>query len=122
MREMAGGTHQRVADRLLADGLITRADHDKVVDWTSRHHVRVEDALIELDVMSEPDLLKFVATLHSTQFVSTEKLSRAVIAPRTLAKVPLTLAERHRIFPVLLDEAGEVLSVVTADPDNAAVL
>src|SRR6185437_14372219 len=66
--------------------------------------------------------LKFIATVHSTRFVSTEKLSKAVIEPRVLQRVPVRTAELHGVFPVLCDEKAGVLSVVTGDPDNDAAL
>ena len=78
--------------------------------------------MIDLDIMTEADLLKFIATIHNTRFVSTEKLSKAVIEPRVLAKVSAVTATLHGVFPVLLDDRGSTLSVATADPDNDAAM
>lgn len=112
------GTNQRVADRLLAEGRITAEDHRRVVAHATKQRGRIEDAFIELGVISEADLLKYVATLHNTRFVSTEKLSKAAIDQRVLGRVSQKTAKMHEVFPVLLDDAKSVLSVVTADPDN----
>ncbi len=116
------GTNQRIADRLLAEGRITREQHARAVEYSARQKGRIEDALIDIGVLSELDLLKYVATLHQTKFVSTEKLSKAMIEPRMLARVPGKMAELHGIFPVLMDEKTSTLSIVTADPDNDAAL
>lgn len=116
------GTNQRVADRLLAEGRITAEDHRRVVAQATKQRGRVEDAFIELGVVSEADLLKYVATLHNTRFVSTEKLSKAAIDQRVLGRVSQKTAKMHEVFPVLLDDAKSVLSVVTADPDNHVAL
>jgi len=112
------GTNQRIADRLLAERRIGREQHQRVIDYSTARKARVEDALVELDILSEQDLLKFIATIHNTRFVSSEKLSKAGIDQRILQRVPLKTAELHGIFPVLYDEKAGVLSVVTADPDN----
>jgi response regulator RpfG family c-di-GMP phosphodiesterase len=82
----------------------------------------VEEALIDLEIMSEADLLKFIATTHNTRFVSADRLSKAVIEPRVLQRVPLRVAELHGVFPVLYDDKAAALSVVTADPDNDVAL
>jgi len=116
------GTNQRVADRLLSEGRIGAEEHRRAVEHASRQRGRIEDALIELDIVLEGDLLKYVATLHNTRFVSTEKLAKAAIEPRVLGRVSSKTAKMHGVFPVLLDEAKSVLSVVTADPDNDAAI
>ncbi|HSO00671.1 MAG TPA: HD domain-containing phosphohydrolase, partial [Candidatus Nanopelagicales bacterium] len=78
--------------------------------------------IIELEILSEADLLKFIATLHNTRFVSSEKLSKAIIDSRVLSKVSAVTATLHGVFPVLLDDRASTLSVATADPDNDAAL
>lgn len=112
------GINQRIADRLLSEGRISGDQHRLAVAHATRHRVRIEDALVELDILKEGDLLKYIATVYGTRFVSTEKLSKAVIDPRVLAKVAKRTAELYGVFPVLLDDAASILSIVTADPDN----
>jgi response regulator RpfG family c-di-GMP phosphodiesterase len=118
----SSGINQRIADRLLTEGRLSGDQHRLTLTHATRHRVRVEDALIELDIFKEGDLLKYIATFYGTRFVSTEKLSKAVIDPRVLSKVSKKTADLHGIFPVLLDDVAGVLSVVTADPDNDAAL
>jgi response regulator RpfG family c-di-GMP phosphodiesterase len=116
------GINQRIADRLLSEGRISGDQHRLAVAHATRHRMRIEDALVELDILKEGDLLKYIATVYGTRFVSTEKLSKAVIDPRVLAKVAKRTAELYGVFPVLLDDAASVLSIVTADPDNDAAM
>jgi response regulator RpfG family c-di-GMP phosphodiesterase len=116
------GINQRIADRLLGEGRLKREDHQRAVDYATRQKTRIEEAIIELEILSEADLLKFIATIHNTRFVSTEKLSKAVIDPRMLARVPVRTADAHGVFPVLMDDKASALSVVTADPDNEPAL
>lgn len=114
--------NQRIADRLLAEGRIDGDDHRRAVDHAVRRTMRIEDALIGLEILSEPELLKYLATIHGTRFISTEKLMKATIDPRVLGKVTRATADLHGVYPVLLDEATKTLSVVTADPDNGMAL
>jgi response regulator RpfG family c-di-GMP phosphodiesterase len=118
----AFATNQRIADRLLAEGQIDADTHKRVIDHATRRAMRIEDALIVLEILSEAELLKYLATLHGTRFVSTEKLMKATIDPRVLAKVTRATADLHGVYPVLLDEATKTLSVVMADPDNGMAL
>jgi response regulator RpfG family c-di-GMP phosphodiesterase len=115
-------TNQRVVDQLLADGRIQPAEHRQAVDYAVRNRGRIEDAIIDLGIQTEADLLKYVATMHRTRFVSTEKLSKAVVDARVMARVPRKLAELHTVCPVLYEEDAQRLSVVTPDPDNGAAL
>src|SRR5580704_6274112 len=116
------GINQRIADRLLAEGRLEREDHRRALEHAAWQKYRVEEALIELGILSEADLLKLISTIHKTRFVSTETLSKAVIEPRLLQRVPVRTADLHGVFPVLLDGKTSTLIVVTADPDDEPAL
>lgn len=112
----------RLLERLLADGLIQPEQQEAALNMIARSGDRVEEVLLELSAIDEPQLLKYLAALHRTRFVSTEKLAKADIDRLTLDKVPKKLAERECVFPVLYDAQTATLSIVTPDPDNASVL
>ena len=65
--------------------------------------------------MEEGELLGFVARLYRTQFVSSDRLSKAAIDPWLLKTVPRKLADRVTAFPILWDAQTKVVSVVAAD-------
>lgn len=115
-------TNQRLADRLLAEGRLTPEAHATTLGFIGIHGGRVEDALLDLGFTTEPELLRYIATACSTRFVSTEKLYKAAIDPSILQLVPRKLAEQHGVMPVIYDGARRVLSVVTADPDDLAMV
>ncbi len=112
----------RLLERLFADGLITAEAQEAALNLVARSGERVEEVLLELKAIDEAALLKYLAALHKTRFVSTEKLAKADIDRITLDKVPKKLAERDSVFPVLYDAQTATLSVVTPDPDNAPAL
>lgn len=119
---MAVVGNTRLLERLVADGLITPEQREATLNQVARTGDRVEEVLLESNAIDELSLLKYLAALHKTRFVSTEKLSKADIDRLTLDKVPKKLAERDNVFPVLFDPQTGVLSVVTPDPDNAPAL
>ncbi|HYJ09232.1 MAG TPA: HD domain-containing phosphohydrolase [Polyangiaceae bacterium] len=112
----------RLLERLFADGHITAEAQEAALNLIARTGDRVEEVVLELKAMDEAALLKYLAALHKTRFVSTEKLAKADIDRITLDKVPRKLAERDTVFPVLYDAQTATLSVVTPDPDNAPAL
>lgn len=112
----------RLLDRLVADELLPATERQRVLQIIETTGARAEEALLEARVMEEGRLLRYLAQLHQTRFVSTEKLARAAIDRLTLDAVPRALAERKTILPVLLDPKTKVLSVVTPDPDDAPAL
>ena len=112
----------RIVERLVSEGLVTPEQREAALNHHQRMGGRIEEALLDTNSLDEATLLKFLANLHKTRFVSTEKLSKADIDKFTLDKVPKKIAERDSIFPVLWDQKNAILSVVCADPDNAAAL
>lgn len=106
----------------MADGLITQEHQEATIHHIQRTGDRLEESLLEIQAVDEASLLKYLAALHRTRFVSTEKLAKAEIERQTIDKVPKRLAEQYQIFPVLYDATSNVLSIVTADPDNAQAI
>src|SRR5688500_1474733 len=82
----------RLAERLVADGVISSEQQEAAVSYVQRTGERIEEALLEVDAVDEVTLLKYLAGLYKTRFVSTEKLSKADIDRITLDKVPKKLA------------------------------
>ena len=74
------GSH--IAKRLLADKRIDALQLEMAYSHAERNQESLLDALIDCNVISEAELLKYVANMFKTQFVSTQKLSRASV-PRT---------------------------------------
>src|SRR5262249_13971681 len=47
------GINQRIVDRLLAEKRIGQDDRARAIDYANRHKGRVEDALIDLEILAE---------------------------------------------------------------------
>lgn len=115
---MTPAAQHRLLERMVGDGVINAAQQEAALNVVARSGDRVEEALLEVRALDELALLRYLATLHKTRFVSSEKLAKAEIDPLTLAKVPRKLAERAMLFPVLYEAQTGTLSIVTTDPDD----
>ena len=109
---------KKAVDVLLMGGALKKEQHDAVIKHIQRMKQRSEEAILELGLMSEQDMLKALASLYKTRFITAEKLAKAEIPRTTLDLVPRKVAERFMMVPVLFDAENNLLSVVTADPDN----
>lgn len=114
--------NKKVGNLLLKLGAVTPEQFEKAMASAETSHQRIEDAVVELGIAAEQDLLKALATHYKTRFISTERLAKADISRSTLEMVPRQVAETFQVFPVLFDPQSRTLSVVTADPDDAEVL
>jgi len=115
---MTPAAQHRLLERMVADGVINAAQQEAALNVVARSGDRIEEALLEVRALDELALLRYLATLHKTRFVSSEKLAKAEIDPLTIAKVPRKLAERALLFPVLYEAQTSTLSIVTPDPDD----
>ncbi len=120
--QTAAATNQQLADRLLNEGRIAPEVHRRAVAQAAAAGLRVEDVLIDLGIVGEQDLLKYVATIFKTRFVSTEKLYKATVDPRLIALISPKLADARQVFPVLYAADTDTLSIVTATPDDSDAL
>ena len=83
---------------------------------------RVEDELIDLDLVAEGDMLKCLSAHYHVNFISTEKLAKADVARALVTMIPRRFAEKLRICPVIFDSSKHVLTIVTAEPDDTDLL
>jgi response regulator RpfG family c-di-GMP phosphodiesterase len=107
----------RVARRMLREGRIGQELFDEAMRQRELSGARFEDALIEVGV-AEEQVLKMLADLYRVQYISTQKLATASIDKRTLALVPVQIAEQYGAIPVLFDRQKSALTVVMSDPDD----
>lgn len=113
---------KKAGDILLRAGAIKADQYEAALQHMKQNGERFEEALLDLGILPEADMLKALAAYYKTRFVSTEKLAKADINRATLSMVPKRVAETLLVFPVMFDPATLTLSVVTADPDNTDLL
>lgn len=105
-----------VVDKLLADGIITHSQYSGAMQHFANYGGFIEESLIETGAVTEEVLLKAQAGYCKTRFVITEKLKAADIGMKVLSKISMELARKYTVFPILLDEEKNILSIVAVDP------
>ncbi len=104
-----------ILDRLVVEGRIPPERYDEVTIHAQRTQSTAEEAMIQLGLIGEAELLKYIANLYQTRFVGSERLAKAAVDPQLIKKIPRKLAKRLTAFPILFDRTSRTLSVVAAD-------
>ena len=113
---------KRLGEKLIEAGLVSAEAVEQALSHQKITSHRLGDCLVELGLMQEGVLLRFLAAEFKTRFVSAEKLAQAKIAPDVLEKVPVRMAEKQDFLPIAFDPERRVLSIVMAEPQNEALV
>jgi response regulator RpfG family c-di-GMP phosphodiesterase len=105
-----------VVDQLLHDNLLKPDQLDGIAARLQWSGERVEEAILELGLMTETEMLKSLAAHYKAHFISAEKLAKADVPRSLVAMIPQRFAEKVGVCPVAFDPKAHALSVVTADP------
>ncbi len=109
---------QKFGMRLVEAGLITYEQLEQALRLQSIEDGRLGELLVRLGYVSEATVLQFLAAEFHTRYVSTERLARARIQQHVLEMVPVEIAEKYNLIPVLYDAQTDTLSIVTSDPQR----
>src|SRR6516162_9891788 len=112
----------KLGDRLVAAGLVSREAVEQALEQQRLTGHRLGDSLVEMGLLGEATLLRFLASELKTRYVSAEKLARAQIPSEVLDRVPVRLAEAHHFLPLAVDDERRILSIVAAEPQNEKLL
>ena len=113
---------KRLGEKLIEAGLVSAEAVEQALSHQKITSHRLGDCLVELGLMQEGALLRFLAAEFKTRFVSAEKLAQAKIAPEVLEKVPGRMAEKQDFLPIAFDAERRILSIVMAEPQNEALV
>ncbi|ATB26916.1 HD domain-containing phosphohydrolase [Melittangium boletus] len=113
---------KRLGERLVEAGLVTTESIQKALEHQKITGHRLGDCLVEIGLLQESALLRFLAAEFQTRFVSAEKLAKARIPTEVLDKVPVRLAEAQNVLPLAIDRERSLLSVVAAEPQNKKLM
>src|SRR5215471_1292898 len=105
----------KLGDRLVAAGLVSREAVEQALEQQRLTGHRLGDSLVEMGLLGEATLLRFLASELKTRYVSAEKLARAQIPSELLDRVPVRLAEAHHFLPLAVDDERRILSIVDVD-------
>ena len=80
---------RRLGERLIEAGLVTAESVEKALEHQKITGYKLGDCLVELGLLQEAALLRFLAAEFNTRFVSAEKLAKAKLPTDVLDKLPV---------------------------------
>jgi len=113
---------KKLGERLIEAGLVTKEAVEQALQQQKITGHKLGDCLVELGLLAEMALLRYLATELNTRFVTTEKLSKAKVSQDVLDKVPVRMAEGQLFMPIAIDQERKILSIVAAEPQNSAMI
>ncbi|MBN1209508.1 MAG: DUF4388 domain-containing protein [Myxococcaceae bacterium] len=113
---------RRLGERLIEAGLVTTEAVEKALEHQKITGHKLGDCLVDLGLLQETALLRFLAAEFNTRFVSAEKLAKAKLSTDVLDKLPVRMAEAQIVLPLAYDPERKLLSIVAAEPQNKSLL
>jgi type IV pilus assembly protein PilB len=108
---------KKLGEILMSWNLIDANALADALAYASQHGKRIGEALVELELVSEDDVTKGLATQFDLEYVD---LDKNVVVPATLDLVPHELITRHTILP--MSKNGDRLKVIIHDPLDLELL
>lgn len=109
---------KRLGEQLIDAGLVSAHAVEQALAHQQLTKHKLGDCLVELGLIDESTLLRFLAQELKTRFVSAEKLAKARVPPDALDLIPVRVAERGDVLPLAVDTERKILSVVMAAPQD----
>lgn len=113
---------KRLCDCLVRERVLRPEQTEVVLSHVQRTGDCFEEAVLELGLASEAEMLKALSAYYQVHFISSEKLAKADINRALIDMIPQRFAEKLGLCPVVFDARAHVLTVVTADPDDVESL
>jgi len=105
---------KEIRDALLSMGLINQYQLEYADEWVRRSQTSFLSAVLELRLINEVSLLKYLATVEKTKYVSSEKLSKLKFSQRVLSYISSERAQRLSAMPIYIEpESGSVVFVMS---------
>jgi response regulator RpfG family c-di-GMP phosphodiesterase len=119
----ANSQKARAVCELLVREKVLRPDQvDVLLGQARASGERIEEVLLDLDIVSETDLLKRLSAKYQVNFISAERLSKAEVARALVNMIPHRFADKLGVCPVIFDTKTHALTVVTSDPDDVEAM
>jgi len=113
---------KRLGERLVEAGIASAEAVEKALEHQKITGYKLGDCLVELGLVQEAALLRFLAAEFQTRFVSADKLSKAKLPSDVLDKLPVRMAEAQNVLPLAYDSERKLLSIVAAEPQNKSLM
>ena len=105
----------RLGEQLLAAGLITDEGLREALAEQKVEGGYLADRLVELGLVDERNLLRFLAELSGAKYITVDTLAKAQLPPEALEKVPARHAELLCVLPLAFDPKDSVLTLAVPE-------
>lgn len=105
----------RLGEQLLAAGLITEEGLREALAEQKVEGGYLADRLVELGLVDERNLLRFLAELAGAKYITVDTLAKASLPPDALEKVPARHAELLCVLPLAYDAKDSVLTLAVPE-------
>lgn len=86
---------------------------------TAKNRTYLGEMLVNEGLISETDLLAYLAGIFNIQYISSEKLEKMTIQPNITQIIPEKIAESRTIFPLKYNFNEGKLTLLTYEPQNS---
>src|SRR5580692_7850786 len=104
-------------DILIRNGVVSSDQIEEARALAASTGIKLADAIIKLNYGSPDEVMKAIAEHHNLEFIS---LADVTVPQSVVEMVPESVARENRVMPISAD--GNVLKIVTSEPDNYDVL
>lgn len=107
----------RIGDALINSGVITEEQLKEALSYAKKKGQKLGEALIDMSIISETDLLVSLSEQLGIPVVQEENL---IIDPSLIHEIPYNLAKKYNLIPMSLQNGR--LIVATSDPLNISII
>jgi len=108
-----------LCDILVSMGFLDQAKADQVKMSEVQYGSSQEDVLKKQNLVTETQLVKAKAVLYNIQYFD---LDASPASPEALSVLPQEVAQKFNVFPVSIDRANKMLTLVMSDPMNLTAI
>lgn len=116
------GNRAKLGEILIEAGILDEAGLRNALAEKSRTGRRLGETLVDLKAITEDQLYWALSRQLQVPLIPEAKLQMVEVPPDVLALVPVDLARRRRVLPLLVESAKSTISVVTSEPNVVSVL
>jgi type IV pilus assembly protein PilB len=106
-----GRKRKKIGEILLTWGIIDEAGLKQALEYGMQNHKRVGEALVELELCTEEDVLKALATQLGLEYVD---LDTSPPPKDAMDLIPAKLVRKHGVLPLGMD--GDRIKIAISDP------
>ncbi len=104
---------KKIGEILKENGLLTDEQLKEALDYAKKHNLRLGEALIQLNFVSEEDILKAISHQLNIPYL---EVGNMLFDPEVVGMLPESFCKRNKVIPLFLVE--NTLTVAVADPLN----